>query len=187
MFIKIYSNLQLLTHILSAYIICRFLILSLLLSIRDFFYYMKDNFLKFVAKYVFVSLFLSLFTTISVAIEYYPPLEGASTDKFLINVERDRKISDNSKLTEDSCPIDLYINDERVGSYLVNEHQEYYLSPGSYSFRVENCLGQKSIYDMDLRIKDGQYYQDYILSVDFKGKPFIIKNTLKPHSGLSLK
>ncbi|PWD83604.1 hypothetical protein [Ignatzschineria cameli] len=143
---------------------------------------MKKRFLKIVGKGFIATFLLHLMvlTTVNAAVEYYPPLEGNSTDKFLVNVERDRKIGDNSKLTENSCPIELYINDQNVGSYLINEHQQYYLSPGSYSFRVENCLGQKSVYDMDMSVNNSQYYQDYILSVDVKGKPFIIKNTLKP-------
>ena len=140
---------------------------------------MKYDSLKLYAKYVLLALFLIL-STVAKADGGFRLLNNENpSDKLLINIERDRKISDNSKLTEDSCPIDFYINDQRVGSYLVNEQQEYYLSPGSYSFRVENCLGQKSIYDMDLHVSGGEYYQDYILSVDVKGKPFIIKNTLK--------
>ncbi|MDM1546080.1 hypothetical protein HX037_09360 [Ignatzschineria indica] len=141
--------------------------------------FMRNIFLKSIVRAVFTSVFMVFLAVANAAIDYHPPLEGESSDKLLINVERDRKIGGNGQLTESSCPIELYINGQKVGSYLINEHQQYYLSPGDYSFRVENCLGQSSIYDMTLQVNDGQYYQDYILSVDFKGKPFIIKNSLQ--------
>lgn len=148
---------------------------------------MKDNPLVFSVKHILSILLLVLFTIVNAEVVYHPPLNGDLSDKFLINVERDRKVGNDSKLTESGCPTDLYINGKRVDSYLIYEQQQYYLSPGLYTFRVENCLGQESIYDMDLSIDSNQYYQNYLLSVDFKGKPFIIKNTPKSIDAVRIK
>lgn len=94
----------------------------------------------------------------------------------LIQVLRDDKLYKRyQKEDVKDCPIAFYINDKKVGNYLVNEQSSYYLEPGSYIFQVENCQGRCSAYDVEYVVNPDSYPASFVLSVDLSGKPFIIR------------
>ena len=58
----------------------------------------------------------------------------------IIEVVRDHKNSNGSK----ECRTNFYINDTKVGSFANDERADYQLSPGHYTFTVDNCQGRCS-------------------------------------------
>lgn len=90
-------------------------------------------------------------------------------------VTRDNKACADTSADPQKCPTVFYINDTNVGSYLANESNEYYLAPGQYEFQVSNCQGRCSTYDLKMTITKEIAPTNLLLSIDLKGKPFIIK------------
>ena len=99
-----------------------------------------------------------------------------TNDSQIINVSRDAKTygRDQRKGVID-CPIEFYINGDKVRGFSVNEQSSYYLEPGSYTLQVENCHGRCSAYDMDFIVNSKTTGSSFILSIDLSGKPFIIR------------
>ncbi len=98
-----------------------------------------------------------------------------SEDSQLIKVSRDSKAYRRNDNATQDCPITFYINDKKAGDYLVNDHLDYYLMPGTYHLQVKNCQGRCSAYDVDVVVKADMTAPAFVLSVDAKGKPFIIR------------
>lgn len=98
-----------------------------------------------------------------------------SADSQLIKVSRDSKEYCRNKADTQDCPITFYINNKNAGDYLVNEQLDYYLEPGDYYLQVKNCQGRCSAYGLDVVVKAQISPPTFILSLDAKGNPFIIR------------
>lgn len=93
-----------------------------------------------------------------------------------ISVIRDSKLCTKESLDKQNCPIEFYIDSIKSGVFYVNDKNNYYLKSGSYNLKVKNCTDEscKSC-DVDLSTDDVGNNQ-FLLSVDNFGKPFISNN-----------
>lgn len=92
----------------------------------------------------------------------------------IINVKRDGKLCAGDTADAQNCPINFYIDSVQSGSFYINNSTQYHLKPESYNFKVKNCTAANECQtcDVDLRT-DHLIDNDFILSVDDTGKPFI--------------
>ncbi|MHC5226456.1 hypothetical protein [Ignatzschineria sp. LJL83] len=94
----------------------------------------------------------------------------------IIKVTRDNNKAERiSKNGTEECQTAFYINDTKVGNFVINDSANYQLAPGNYNFKVDNCQGRCSTYGTDVEIKSGET-KSFTLSADSTGKPFIILN-----------
>lgn len=133
--------------------------------------------IQFLGKYVSYLAF-ALFATGCAALtdintEIYQQKTSESTQ--LVKVSRDSKTYSCNGVKQEDCPIYFYINNTKVGAYLANEQSDYHLEPGNYIFKVTNCQDYCSSYELDTVINGKPENEEFELSVDLKGKPFIIK------------
>lgn len=94
----------------------------------------------------------------------------------MISVKRDEVLCAEDTRDVQKCPIEFYIDSIKAGSFYVNNSANYQLKPESYNFKVKNCTENScQSCDVDLAIGSLENNQ-FVLSVDNTGKPFISNN-----------
>ncbi|WP_166172210.1 OmpA family protein [Acinetobacter sp. SA01] len=94
----------------------------------------------------------------------------------LIRVQRDDKLCAEDTLEKQGCPINFYIDNILAGNFYVNNTAKYQLKSESYNFKVKNCT-EASCQSCDVDLAIGQLSSnEFVLSVDNVGKPFILNN-----------
>jgi len=112
----------------------------------------------------------------------YPPV---GTDHFQkkinknskeISIIRDSRLCAGDTTDKQNCPIDFYIDSIKSGSFYINDEKNYYLKSENYNFKVKNCTEDScQSCDIDIPVSNFQDNQ-FLLSVDDSGKPFISNN-----------
>jgi len=130
--------------------------------------------------------FLAIVTSLGVVACTLNPYSEPSNLRFqeskegrtqIVNIKRDNKLCSGDTTETQNCPINFYIDSIEAGVFYINNSAKYYLKPETYSFKVKNCSSAKECKscDVDLSVNNS-IQQDFILSVDGAGKPFILNN-----------
>lgn len=95
----------------------------------------------------------------------------------VITLKRDGTLCAEDTAEQQNCPINFYIDNIQAGSFYINNSAQYYLKPENYNFKVKNCTTGTDCQscDVDLAV-DQLANNNFMLSVDGKGKPFISNN-----------
>lgn len=96
-----------------------------------------------------------------------------SSNSKLVTVIRDNKFCQGDNYKSQKCPVDLYIDNVKSGTFFINNTAKYNLNNNIYNFKVKNCTKDciESSYNFDISNNN-----NFILSVDKNGKPFIIRS-----------
>ena len=93
-----------------------------------------------------------------------------------ISVNRDDVLCAEDTKDLQNCPIEFYIDSIKAGVFYVNNSANYQLKSEAYNFKVKNCTENScQSCDVDLAIGSVENNQ-FVLSVDNTGKPFISNN-----------
>ncbi|MGK9155822.1 hypothetical protein [Acinetobacter radioresistens] len=91
-----------------------------------------------------------------------------------IHIQRDNKLCSDDTIYKQNCPINLYINDFKAGTYYIENAATYYLEPGVHNLKAKNCIDKCLSDKLNININNSNKDQTFILSVDEEGKPLII-------------
>lgn len=94
-------------------------------------------------------------------------------NKELVTFMRDEKLCKEELSNKKKCPINLYIDDFKAGTFYVNNTQKYYLQPNKYTIKVKNCTVNCETTELELDLTDQLQKKQFILSVDNDDRPFI--------------
>lgn len=128
-----------------------------------------------------ITFIASLGLTACVSNTYTHPLNLRFQDNQAENnqrtlVKRDEILCAGDTKQSQNCPIELYIDSIKSGSFYINNSANYQLKPQSYNFKVKNCTENSCLScDIDLNINQLENNQ-LVLSLDDTGKPFISRN-----------
>jgi len=140
-----------------------------------------DKFCKLLCK-IFLPVILVLLTACSNSeIKYKEPLnllfQNSDQQKTeSIQIRRDTKLCSEDTIEKQNCPIDLYINNFKAGTYYIENSATYYLEPGVHNLKAKNCTDKCLSDKLDININNSNKDQYFILSVDEEGKPIIIQS-----------
>lgn len=96
-----------------------------------------------------------------------------------ITVQRDEQLCADDTIDKQNCPISFYIDNFKAGDFYINNQANYYLKPEQYNFKVKNCT-ENSCQSCEVEINTTNGAVDnFTLSVDEKGFPFILENGKK--------
>jgi outer membrane protein OmpA-like peptidoglycan-associated protein len=95
----------------------------------------------------------------------------------VIKIKRDGKLCAGDTVKQQNCPINFYIDNIKAGSFYVNNSAKYDLKSETYNLKVKNCTVDSECQSCDVDLAVGQATNnDFVLSVDSAGKPFILNN-----------
>ena len=94
---------------------------------------------------------------------------------YSIQVKRDGKLCNQDTTDKQNCPIKFYIDDFKAGEFYTNNSANYELKENEYTFKVKNCTTNCSTSELKVNVNEQLKNKIYILSIDEKNKPFIIK------------
>jgi len=126
---------------------------------------------------------ISLGLTACVSNHYTHPSDLRFQDKKAENnqtviVKRDGVLCAEDTEKSQNCPIEFYIDSVKAGNFYINNSANYQLKSESYNFKVKNCT-EASCQSCDVDLAVGQLSSnEFVLSVDNVGKPFISNNVL---------
>lgn len=93
-----------------------------------------------------------------------------------ITVQRDEQLCADDTIDKQNCPISFYIDNFKAGDFYINNQANYYLKPEQYNFKVKNCT-ENSCQSCEVEINTANgAVNNFTLSVDEKGFPFILEN-----------
>ncbi len=95
-----------------------------------------------------------------------------------IIVRRDNKLCPEDTKERQTCPIDFFIDDFRVGSYYVDNTAKYYLQSDKYEFKVKRCREKCATFTLDVDVNDAIKSREFIITVDNEGYPLIVQTNL---------
>ncbi|MFA3130278.1 OmpA family protein [Acinetobacter pittii] len=96
-----------------------------------------------------------------------------------INVQRDEQLCADDTVDKQNCPISFYIDNFKAGDFYINNQANYYLKPEQYNFKVKNCT-ENSCQSCEVEFNTiNEAVNNFTLSVDEKGFPFILENGKK--------
>lgn len=91
-----------------------------------------------------------------------------------IQIKRDAALCADDTTEQQNCPIELYIDNFKSGTFYINNSAHYYLKPETYNFKVKNCTTDEcKSCDVDLNPQKLEN-NHFTLSVDGNGHPFIL-------------
>lgn len=93
-----------------------------------------------------------------------------------ITVQRDEQLCADDTIDKQNCPISFYIDNFKAGDFYINNQANYYLKPEQYNFKVKNCTENScQSCEVEINTTNGAG-NNFTLSVDGKGFPFILEN-----------
>ncbi|HJF27126.1 MAG TPA: OmpA family protein [Acinetobacter lwoffii] len=91
-----------------------------------------------------------------------------------LTVKRDGILCAEDTEEKQDCPIELYIDNFKSGTFYINNSAHYYLKPETYNFKVKNCTTDEcKSCDVDLNPQK-LANNHFTLTVDESGHPFIL-------------
>jgi hypothetical protein len=94
-------------------------------------------------------------------------------NKELVTFMRDEKLCKEELSNKKKCPINLYIDDFKAGTFYVNNTQKYYLEPNKYTIKVKNCTVDCETTQFEIDLTDQLQKKQFTLSIDNDDRPFI--------------
>lgn len=87
-------------------------------------------------------------------------------------VTRDGVLCKNETESEQSCPVDLYIDNFKVGSFFANNNAQFFIQNQLHNIKLKNCTTDscKSC-ELDLNSSDLQS-KELIISLDENERPY---------------
>ncbi|MGQ8975905.1 OmpA family protein [Acinetobacter schindleri] len=102
--------------------------------------------------------------------------DNKSENNQKIRVKRDEVLCAEDTKGIQKCPIEFYIDSIKAGDFYIKNSINYNLKSDVYNFKVKNCTENScQSCDVDLAIGSLENNQ-FVLSVDNTGKPFISNN-----------
>lgn len=93
-----------------------------------------------------------------------------------ITVQRDEQLCADDTIDKQNCRISFYIDNFKAGDFYINNQANYYLKPEQYNFKVKNCTESScQSCEVEINTTNGAG-NNFTLSVDGKGSPFILEN-----------
>lgn len=130
-------------------------------------------------RYSFLGIFVSLGMIGCATAQYSQPSDlrfQKEQAKYIqkIQIKRDAVLCADDTTEQQKCPIELYIDNFKSGTFYINNSAHYYLKPETYNFKVKNCTTDEcKSCDVDLNPQKLEN-NHFTLSVDGNGHPFIL-------------